>query len=301
VARREAALGTLDEHELARAEAEREAATQAYTSLIGEQNRVRARLEDLRLLVARREGSLEPLPDGCSPPGTPREWTAELSRVRAELERLGPVNARAEADHALEAAELERLSAELGDAEAAAAELQAHLTELEGAEEGATRAAFGRVNAAFREYSGELLGGQGDLEAEEDAAGRLTGLRLAVQPRGKRTRSMTLLSAGERTMAGLGFLFALNHAGGEGGAGGLPLAVLDEVDAPLDEANIRRFTAFLERFSARGAQFLLVTHQKATMEIAHALWGVTTDASGSSRVLSIRQGDEAPTARPSAV
>ncbi|WP_027461306.1 AAA family ATPase [Deinococcus murrayi] len=302
VARREAALGTLDEHELAHAEAEREAATQAYTSLIGEQNKVRARLEDLRLLVARREGSLEPLPDGCSPPGSPREWTQELTRLRAELERLGPVNARAEADHALEAAELERLCAELADAEAAAAELGAHLADLERAEEEATRAAFGRVGAAFREYAAELLGGQGELEPEEDpAAGRLTGLRLAVQPKGKRTRSMTLLSAGERTMAGLAFLFALNHAGGEGGAGGLPLAVLDEVDAPLDEANIRRFTAFLERFAARGSQFLLVTHQKATMEVAHALWGVTTDASGASRVLSIRQGDEAPAARPPAV
>ncbi|GAA5531787.1 chromosome segregation SMC family protein [Deinococcus aluminii] len=293
VQRRETALGTLDEHELYRAEKERDAAAQAYTSLIGEQNKTRARLEDLRLLIARREGSLDPIPDGCSPPGTPREWTAELNRTRAELDRLGPVNARAEADHAAELAELEALSNELNDAEAAAAELRAHLTELETAEGLATRAAFGRVNSAFRDYSAELLGGQGELEPEADEAGRLTGLRLAVQPKGKRTRSMTLLSAGERTMAGLGFLFALNHAGGEGSAGGLPLAVLDEVDAPLDEANIRRFTAFLERFSARGAQFLLVTHQKATMEVAHALWGVTTDQAGASRVLSIRQGEEA--------
>ena len=293
VERREAALGTLDEHELDRAEQERDAAAQAYTSLIGEQNKTRARLEELRLLIARREGSLEPLPDGCSPPGTPREWTAELNRSRAELERLGPVNARAEADHAAASAELEALTGELHDAEAAAAELRAHLSELERAEGRATRAAFDRVNAAFREYSAELLGGQGELEPEFDETGRLVGLRLAVQPKGKRTRSMTLLSAGERTMAGLGFLFALNHAGGEGSAGGLPLAVLDEVDAPLDEANIRRFTAFLERFSARGAQFLLVTHQKATMEVAQALWGVTTDQTGASRVLSIRQGEEA--------
>ena len=74
--------------------------------------------------------------------------------------------------------------------------------------------------------------------------------------------------------------------------GGLPLAVLDEVDAPLDEANIRRFTAFLERFGQRGTQFLLVTHQKATMEVAQALWGVTTDQSGASRVLSIRQRED---------
>ncbi|MFD1730121.1 AAA family ATPase [Deinococcus malanensis] len=145
------------------------------------------------------------------------------------------------------------------------------------------------MNAAFRDYSAELLGGQGELEAELTESGRLSGLRLAVQPRGKRTRSMTLLSAGERTMAGLAFLFALNHAGGEGSAGGLPLAVLDEVDAPLDEANIRRFTSFLKLFSERGAQFLLVTHQKATMEVAQALWGVTTDQTGASRVLSIKQ------------
>jgi chromosome segregation protein len=294
LARREEALGELDETEFARAEAAREAAALAYANLIGAQNRFRARLDDLRVLIARREGSLEPLPDGCSPPGTPREWTAELGRARAELEGLGTVNARAEADHAAGLAELQVQQAEAADAQGAAAELRAHLGELQGAEGAATHAAFARVGAAFREYSAELLGGDGELEGERDESGRLTGLRLAVQPSGKRTRNLNLLSAGERTMAGLGFLFALNHAGDgvvEGG-GGLPLAVLDEVDAPLDEANIRRFTAFLERFSARGAQFLLVTHQKATMEVATALWGVTTDGSGASRVLSIRQSED---------
>lgn len=293
VQRREASLGTLDEHEYARAEAARESAAQTYANLIGTQNKTRARLDDLRLLIARREGSLETIPDGCLPPGTPREWTGELNRARASLEGLGPVNARAEADHAQESALLAEQQREVQDAETATQELRAHLSELETAEHAATQAAFARVNAAFREYSAELLGGQGELDTESDASGRLVGLRLAVQPKGKRTRSMNLLSAGERTMAGLAFLFALNHAGGEGSAGGLPLAVLDEVDAPLDEANIRRFTAFLELFSGRGAQFLLVTHQKATMEVAQALWGVTTDQTGASRVLSIRQREEA--------
>ncbi|GGL71817.1 Smc1/Cut3/Cut14 family protein [Deinococcus aerolatus] len=293
LARREVALVDLDETEFQRAEAAREAAALAYANLIGTQNRVRARLDDLRVLVARREGSLEPLSDGCVPSGTPREWTAELNRARAELDGLGTVNARAEADHAAELHELQAQRTEAADAQGATAELRAHLGELEDAEDSATRAAFARVNAAFREYSAELLGGEGELETETGDSGRLTGLRLAVQPRGKRTRNLNLLSAGERTMAGLGFLFALNHAGGDGGAGGLPLAVLDEVDAPLDEANIRRFTAFLERFSARGAQFLLVTHQKATMEVATALWGVTTDGSGASRVLSIKQAEDA--------
>ncbi|SEJ68563.1 condensin subunit Smc [Deinococcus reticulitermitis] len=292
VARREAALGELDEGELPRAAGARDAAAQLYSTLVGEQNRVRGRLEELRVLIARREGSLDPLPDGCSPPGAPREWTAELGRARAQLDALGPVNARAEAEHRAELAALLAQQAEAADAQAAATELRSHLTGLEEAEEAATRAAFGRVGAAFREYSTELLGGSGELEPEEDERGRLSGLRLAVQPKGKRTRSLALLSTGERTMAGLGFLFALNHAGGEEGMGGLPLAVLDEVDAPLDEANIRRFTAFLKRFAERGTQFVLVTHQKATMEVAGALWGVTTDQTGASRVLSIKQPDE---------
>lgn len=290
--RRQDAVGRLDEQEFPRLEAAREQAAQEYANLIGAQNKLRTRLEELHVLVARREGSLEPVPDGCSPAGTPREWNAELNRARQALEDMGPVNARAEADYTLELQLLEAQQAELNDAALASAELRRHLGDLETVEAHATDAAFTRVNAAFREYSAELLGGLGELEQERGDTGRLTGLRLAVQPKGKRTRSMNLLSAGERTMAGLGFLFALNHAGGEEGMGGLPLAVLDEVDAPLDEANIRRFTAFLERFGQRGTQFLLVTHQKATMEVAQALWGVTTDQSGASRVLSIRQREE---------
>ena len=92
-------------------------------------------------------------------------------------------------------------------------------------------------------------------------------------------------------MAALAFLFALASAPEfvEGDtARGLPLAVLDEVDAPLDEANIRRFTHFLTILADRGTQFILVTHQKATMEIADSLFGVTTDAGGVSRTFSVR-------------
>ncbi|AZI41783.1 chromosome segregation protein SMC [Deinococcus psychrotolerans] len=265
-------------------------ASQNYANLLARQNKVRADLEAAQLTAARREGSLEPLTDAALLPGTPREWSAELGRVRSHLAELGLVNPLAEAEHAREAERLADLHTQREDAQAAAAELSVHLAELAQQEQAATLAAYGRVNAAFADYSRELLGGVGELEAERNADGRLCGLRLAVQPQGKRTRSLTLLSAGERTMAGLGFLFALNHAGTES-ASGLPLAVLDEVDAPLDEANIRRFTHFLKVFAARGAQFVLVTHQKATMEVAGAIWGVTTDASGASRVLGIKQGE----------
>ncbi|ADV67483.1 AAA family ATPase [Deinococcus maricopensis] len=289
VERRRAQLGEYDDSTYTALVAARENANRAYAALIAQQNALRAQLEDTRLTAARREGSLEEVPPGAQPPGAAREWQAELTRVRADLARLGTVNARAREEHAEEAERLAALRAERDDAARATEELREHLEALDRDAQSALGVAYARVADAFREYAGELLGGVGELEADRDERGHLTGLRLAVQPRGKRTRSMTLLSAGERTMAGLAFLFALNHATE---SGGLPLAVLDEVDAPLDEANIRRFTRFLEVFAARGAQFLLVTHQKATMEVAHSLWGVTTDTSGASRVLSIRQDED---------
>jgi chromosome segregation protein len=263
----------------------------AYSTLIGRQNRTAAGLEEARLTLARREGSVGSVPDGSLISGGIREWQLQLSAAQRELEQLGPVNPAAAEELTAESERLQELTAQRRDVEQAEAELRIHLGEMDRAEQQATVLALQRVGFAFAEYSGELLGGVGELEAEQDGDGRLTGLRLAVQPKGKRTRSLTLLSAGERTMAGLAFLFALGHAP-EGAVAGLPLAVLDEVDAPLDEANIRRFTRFLSLFAARGSQFLLVTHQKATMEVASAIWGVTTDDTGASRVLSIRQVED---------
>ncbi len=262
--------------------------SQQYANVLASQNRLRAALEELHLIIARREGSRQPLPDGALLAGTPREWQGELNKLRVLLERIGVVNALAEEEHAQELARLQELMGQRQDAQQAADELHKHLHDLAGAEQRATAEAFERVNAAFGEYSTELLGGSGELEPERGEAGELTGLHLLVQPRGKRTRSLTLLSAGERTMAGLGFLFALAHAAPDMQQRGLPLAVLDEVDAPLDEANIRRFTHFLQVFAARGSQFIVVTHQKATMEVARAIWGVTTDGGGASRLLSIK-------------
>ncbi|WP_424949208.1 AAA family ATPase [Deinococcus sp.] len=292
--RLQADLADLNPDELPAAQARQAALSLTYSTLIAGQNRVAGLLEEARLTQARREGALQDLPDGALPSGQPRDWQQSLSLVTRELETLGTVNPAAAHELETERERLEALSGERQDVDDAVTELRAHLGELAQAEEEATGRALRRVGRAFTDYSGELLGGLGDLEQERDPEGRLLGLRLAVQPKGKRTRSLTLLSAGERTMAGLAFLFALGHAPeeAEAQAAGLPLAVLDEVDAPLDEANIRRFTRFLTLFAARGSQFVLVTHQKATMEVASALWGVTTEASGVSRVLSIRQTED---------
>jgi chromosome segregation protein len=225
------------------------------------------------------------------PEGTSRSWAVRLGQIRARLEEIGPVNALAAEEHATESARLNELETSVNDAKAAVEELEQALDALERDVTAKLREAIRRVSDSFKSYVMDLLGGEGELETVRDEAGALEGLALVVTPRGKRTRNLHLLSAGERTMAALAFLFALASAPEfvEGDtARGLPLAVLDEVDAPLDEANIRRFTHFLTILADRGTQFILVTHQKATMEIADSLFGVTTDAGGVSRTFSVR-------------
>ncbi|HWG85557.1 MAG TPA: AAA family ATPase, partial [Deinococcales bacterium] len=255
----------------------------------------REAVETARVARARREASLEALlaehPESADtgeedPEGTPRSWAQRAGQINGRLAEIGPVNPLAASELATEGERLSLLEQGAADARESAEELEAALDELEREVTARLHQAIARVSHAFREYSHDLLGGDGELEVVRDENGLLEGLALRVQPKGKRTRSLHLLSAGERTMAALAFLFALSAAAED--AGGLPLAILDEVDAPLDEANIRRFTHFLRLLSGRGTQFVLVTHQKATMEIADALWGVTTDTGGLSRTFSIR-------------
>ncbi len=266
----------------------------------------RENIENARLAIARRETNLETteqelltgteftdrqshiqtlleLPD---PDGTPRNWTTRTNQIRQRLEQIGAVNMLAAEEFSREQLRLSELELGAADSLAAVAELEVALDELERDVTARLKTSIGRVAKAFKEYSSELLGGEGDLETVLDETGALEGLALRVTPKGKRTRALHLLSTGERTMAALAFLFALSRA--PEGHAGLPFAALDEVDAPLDEANIRRFTHFLRLLADQGTQFILVTHQKATMEIADALWGVTTDTGGISRVYSIK-------------
>ncbi|HYP86668.1 MAG TPA: AAA family ATPase, partial [Polyangiaceae bacterium] len=110
---------------------------------------------------------------------------------------------------------------------------------------------------------------------------REPGVELEIQPAGKRLASMALLSGGERSLGALAFLFALMLARPS------PFYVLDEVDAALDDANIARFLELIERYRER-AQFIIITHQQLTMEIADVLYGVSMAGDGVSTVLSRR-------------
>ncbi|MBW6455830.1 MAG: hypothetical protein K0A98_08070, partial [Trueperaceae bacterium] len=253
-------------------------------------------LETARLALARREAALElalderaGLPTGVEPLElSERVARARWREVEGALEALGPVNQRAAIDHAAQSERLSELEDEGAQAAEAVAELAGTLATIDAETTGRLNTALRGLREGFAEHVRQLFGptALGSIDVEREGE-RPVGVRIRLQPPGKRTESLNLLSVGERTMGAMAFLFALMA----GDVGNLPIAVLDEVDAPLDEANIRRFCGFIEALSARGTQFVLITHQKATFEVADTLWGVTTD-DGVSRVFSIRR--EAP-------
>jgi chromosome segregation protein len=250
-------------------------------------------LEEARLALARREAALElalderaALPVGVEPlPLGERAARARWREVETLLADMGAVNQRAAMDHAAQAERLAELEGEGAQAAGAVAELTGALEIIDGETNARLGAALAGLHDGFAEHVRQLFGptAVGAIEIDHEGA-RPIGLRIRLQPPGKRTESLNLLSVGERTMGAMAFLFALMA----GDSGGLPIAVLDEVDAPLDEANIRRFCGFIEALSERGTQFVLITHQKATFEVADTLWGVTSDG-GVSRVFSIRR------------
>ncbi len=249
-------------------------------------NALLAELESTRLTKARRETTREAieaelgeLPPGEVEEGGSRTLARKLSETEAELSALGPINYLAEQEHQVLSEEVDRLRATALEAEEAARKLEAELRIVESEYQGRLEGVYQNFKTRLAYYAESLLGAQVELEKVSG------GLNLVLKPAGKRTVDLGLLSMGERTMGALAFLFALSEVG-EGGSG-LPLAILDEVDAPLDEANIQRFTRFLKAFSHQ-TQFILVTHQKRTMEVCDALYGITSEK-GLSRVYSIRR------------
>lgn len=245
----------------------------------------RSRMEQLRITLGQKEALLgemgEIRPSEVEVPGTPQLWSEEVQHLEQHLMDLGPVDPRAE-DRLDEEKQLyQKRFCEIEELRDADLALRKALDMLEHDFKKSLRSALSRVNVAFLAHIQELLGGTGSLESTDG----LSGIRLTVGLAHKRTAALDLLSTGEKTLVALAFLFSLSDA--QEGNQGLPIAILDEVDAPLDEANIRRFTRFLREHARRGTQFILVTHQKATMEVADAIWGVTSQ-SGLSRVFSIR-------------
>jgi chromosome segregation ATPase len=243
----------------------------------------RARLEAEREEVLRRlpaEAEPEPLSDEEA-----EELREQVARLERRRESLGQVNPLAAEEHAREKARLEELTGQREDLERSLAELARLRDDLAETVERRFEETLAEVERHFAEVAATLFpGGTGRLIRLEDVDE--PGIEIELQPAGKRITRLSLLSGGEKALGAISFLFALFLARP------CPFYLLDEVEAALDDANIGRFTELLRRFSDR-AQFIVVTHQKRTIEAADILYGVTMGADGISEIVSKRLA-EAP-------
>jgi chromosome segregation protein len=240
---------------------------------------------------------------------------ARLERVARRREQLGPVNPLAQEEYAEAVAHVEELEAQRADLETALRELEKLIADTDKQIRTTFEQTFAATASAFAELAGQLfpggegrlclvserdgparvIGGQQASESDGDSEGEyaddnsgddelepeedLLGVEIEITPAGKECKRLSLLSGGEKSMTALAFLFAVFLARP------CPFYILDEVEAALDDLNIDRFLALLRQYSSR-AQFIVVTHQKRTMEAADSLYGVSMGSDGISKVIS---------------
>jgi chromosome segregation protein len=251
---------------------------------------------------------------------------ARVERLTRRREQLGPVNPLAQEEYTEALAHVEELETQRGDLETALRELRSVIRETDRQIEETFEQTFAAAARNFEELVGDVfpggtgrlrlvreehaprpvLGGQplpdgegadadaieaaAEAESEAEHGGeeeQLPGVEIEITPAGKSTKRLTLLSGGEKSMTALAFLFAVFLARP------CPFYILDEVEAALDDLNLDRFLTLLRRYAGR-AQFIVITHQKRTMEAADWLYGVSMGQDGVSKVLSRRLPSEHP-------
>ena len=208
---------------------------------------------------------------------------AEVHRLRRQREALGAVNLRAEEDARAVQDEHDTLVGEKADLEEAIAALRSGIGALnrEGRERLLT--AFEQVNTNFARLFAHLFnGGEARLSLVESDDPLDAGLEILCQPPGKKLSTLSLLSGGEQSLTALALIFAVFLANPS------PICVLDEVDAPLDDANVTRFCDLLDEMTrATDTRFLIITHHAVTMARMDRLFGVTMQEQGVSQLVSV--------------
>lgn len=279
---------------------EREAAFAALTEQVRQlEDDLRARQAqqtkveiELAGLEARREEALErlgELPEGGevkpSNPMTPAELDKakqKAGRLRSFLENFGSVNLGAQEDHERLVARHEEFRCQVADLEEGAASLRAIMAELDAVTVVQFKETFDRVNETFgRCFTDLFQGGTARLELCDPNDLLESGVEIVACPPGKRLQNLTLLSSGERALSAMAFLLSLLTVKPS------PIVILDELDAPLDDSNVERVASRLGGF-ASSSQFLVITHNRKTMEFADRLYGVTMEEPGVSRILSVK-------------
>ncbi len=218
--------------------------------------------------------------EGLERPGP--ESVVRLEELEILLEKMGDVNVSAIDEFEAVAERFEFLTTQRDDLLSALADLESAIKEIDQTSKALFIETFEAVRGHFRELFPRLFrGGEADLELTNPDDLLATGINMNVSPPGKKIQSVELLSGGEKAMCAIALIFAVfRHRPS-------PFCLLDEVDAPLDDANIGRFNEVVREIAQR-SQVILVTHNKRTMEIADSLYGVTMEESGVSKLVGVR-------------
>jgi chromosome segregation protein len=224
------------------------------------------------------------------------EMKDQLQQLRGRLDRMGPINLAAISEHQ----ELDErhtfLSAQEQDLSNSIGALKEIIQRIQRTTKDMFVSTFNELQQKFSEvFSKFFPGGRAELQLVDDppsengdgSGNQEPGIDIVAQPPGKRLKSITMLSGGEKTLTAMALLFASFLIRPT------PFCLLDEIDAPLDEENIGRFTGVLREL-AQSAQFLVITHNKRTMGIADSLFGVTMEEPGVSKLVSVRLGELQP-------
>ncbi len=205
-----------------------------------------------------------------------------LSELQGKRLDLGGVNPLAIQELQQAEERLEVMNQQRGDVFEAIANLESTIAEINQTSEERFREAFEYVNAKFTEVFREVFGGGSAHLSLTDPKDILEcGIEITAQPPGKAPKALTLLSGGEKALTAISLLFAIFHFKPS------PFCVLDEVDAPLDEANVARFAGLVQKMKSE-TQFIVITHQKPTMVASDALFGVTQEEPGVSKLVSVQ-------------
>lgn len=209
----------------------------------------------------------------------------ESREIRNRLRELGDVNVGAIEEYDKVSERYEFLTAQRSDITSAMEQLEEIIADMEKTIKSKFKSNFDQVVENFEHiFKAMFGGGHAELRLDNEDDPLSAGIEIIAQPPGKKLQNINLMSGGEKTMTAIALMFAVLKTTPT------PFCILDEVEAALDDMNIERFAKYLRSF--RDIQFAVITHQKATMEYADVLYGVTMPERGISKVLSLRLGDD---------
>lgn len=217
-----------------------------------------------------------------------KQGAISISKLKTKINALGSINVAAIDQFESENARYIDLTKQIADLEKAEADTVNAIKELSDEMTTKFNTEFEKINKNFTEVFRELFGGgNAKLELLDNENDPLNaGVDIIVEPPGKKLQSITLMSGGEKALTAIAILFAILKLKA------MPFCLLDEIEAALDDANVERFAKYLHRFSAI-TQFIVITHRKPTMELAHSLYGVTMEEKGVSKTVSVSLADVA--------